>query len=113
VGDPPDQRSAAAGRKRGIAIDGAARQFTSEDFDDFDLILAMDEQNRRDILRLASSDEQRAKVRMFREFDPASRGEPNLDVPDPYYGGENGFEHVLDLVEAAAEGLLAEARTWT
>ena len=113
VGDPPDQRSAAAARKRGITIDGAARQFTSEDFDDFDLILAMDEQNRRDILRLASSDEQRAKVRMFREFDPASRGEPNLDVPDPYYGGEDGFEDVLDLVEAAAEGLLAEARAWT
>ena len=113
VGDPPDQRSAATARKRGITIDGAARQFTSEDFDDFDLILAMDEQNRRDILRLASGDEQRAKVRMFREFDPASRGDTNLDVPDPYYGGKDGFEHVLDLVEAAAEGLLAEARAWT
>jgi protein-tyrosine phosphatase len=50
---------------------------------------------------------------MFREFDPASRGNDNLDVPDPYYGGEDGFDHVLDLVEAAAEGLVTEARAWT
>jgi protein-tyrosine phosphatase len=113
VGDPPDQRSAGAARKRGIVIEGAAQQFSTADFDDFDLILAMDEQNRRDILRLASDDDQRAKVRMFREFDPASQGEPNLDVPDPYYGGSDGFEHVLDLIEAAAEGLVAEARAWT
>jgi protein-tyrosine phosphatase len=113
VGDPPDRRSAAAASTRGIDIDGAARQFTTADFDDFDLILAMDEQNRRDILQLATDDEQRAKVRLFREFDPASAGAPDLDVPDPYYGGEDGFEDVLDLVEAAAKGLLAEARAWT
>jgi protein-tyrosine phosphatase len=113
VGDAPDERATAAARARGITMEGEARQFTVEDFDDFDLILAMDEQNRRDILRLAGDDEQRAKVRMFREFDPASRDDANLDVPDPYYGGKDGFEHVLDLVEAAAEGLVAEARAWT
>jgi protein-tyrosine phosphatase len=113
VGDPPDRRSTAAAAKRGIELSGAARQFRAQDFDDFDLILAMDEENRRNILRLAGDDEQRAKVRMFREFDPASRGNDNLDVPDPYYGGEDGFDHVLDLVEAAAEGLVTEARAWT
>jgi protein-tyrosine phosphatase len=113
VGDPPDERSATAARKRGIDIDGAARQFTAADFDDFDLILAMDEQNRRDILRLASDDDQRGKVRLFREFDPASEDAASLDVPDPYYGGKDGFDDVLDMVEAAAEGLVAQARTWT
>jgi protein-tyrosine phosphatase len=110
VGEPPDSRSTEAARRRGIELDGAARQFTPDDFERFDLILAMDEENRRNILRVAPDEDARAKVRMLREFDPASRDAPDLDVPDPYYGGEKGFEHVLDLVEAAARGLLGELR---
>jgi protein-tyrosine phosphatase len=110
IGDPPDERSTEAARRRGIELDGAARQFDPGDFDRFDLILAMDEQNRREILALATDAAARSKVRLFREFDPASNGAPDLDVPDPYFGGEQGFEHVLDLVDAAARGLLDDIR---
>ena len=110
VGEPPDARSTAAARRRGIELCGAGRQFSPADFERFDLILAMDADNRRDILGLAPGDEARAKVRLFREFDPASNGSRDLDVPDPYFGGEQGFEHVLDLVDAAARGLLDDIR---
>jgi protein-tyrosine phosphatase len=110
VGEPPDPRATEAARRRGIEVAGEGRQFSPADFDDYDLILAMDEENRRDLLALAPDDEARAKVRLFREFDPASNGSADLDVPDPYFGGEGGFEHVLDLVEAASRGLLDEVR---
>jgi protein-tyrosine phosphatase len=110
VGAPPDERSTAAARKRSIVLEGAARKFSLHDFDSYDLILAMDEENRRDLLALAPDDAARAKVRMLREFDPASEGAADLDVPDPYYGGRDGFEHVLDLVDAATRGLVASLR---
>ena len=79
------------------------------DFDDFDLILAADRRNLRDLQALAAARRARAKLHLLREFDPASAGAPDLDVPDPYYGGDDGFEHVLDLVEAACRGLLDDA----
>jgi protein-tyrosine phosphatase len=110
VGEPPDSRSAEAARRRGIELAGAARQFSPADFERFDLILAMDERNRSELAGLAPDDAARAKVRLFREFDPASNGAGDLDVPDPYFGGEQGFEQVLDLVDAAARGLLGEIR---
>jgi len=110
VGAPPDERATAAARKRSITLEGAARKFSPDDFDAFDLILAMDEENRRDLLAIAPDDDARAKVRMLREFDPASEGATDLDVPDPYYGGDDGFERVLDLVEEATRGLLDELR---
>ena len=110
VGEPPDRRATDAARRRGIELGGAARQVSPDDFERYDLILAMDEENRRDLLQLASGEEARAKVRLFREFDPASNGTGDLDVPDPYFGGEQGFEHVLDLVDAAARGLLDDIR---
>ena len=110
VGAPPDERATAAARNRSIVLEGAARKFSPADFGEFDLILAMDEENRRDLLALAPGDEARAKVRMLREFDRASEGDRDLDVPDPYYGGDEGFEHVLDLVEAATRGLVEELR---
>ena len=111
VGAPPDERATAAAQARGIALEGAARRFEVEDFDDYDLILAMDRENLRDLRRLAPDDEARAKVRMLREFDPASRGDAaagDLDVPDPYYGGARGFDDVIDLVQAACRGLLEQ-----
>ncbi len=110
AGDTPDARAVAAARARGITREGAARKFSPDDFAEFDLILAMDEENRRDLLAIAPDDDARAKVRLLREFDPASNGSPDLDVPDPYYGGDDGFEHVLDLVEAATRGMLDELR---
>ena len=110
AGAPPDARAVAAARSRGIVVEGAARQVTAEDFDDFDLVLAMDRDNERDLRAVAPDGEARAKIRLLREFDPAAVATGDLDVPDPYYGGPNGFDHVLDLVEAACRGLLDEVR---
>jgi protein-tyrosine phosphatase len=111
VGDPADPRSRAAARLRGIELDGVARQVQPADLDEFDLILAADAGNRRELLRLAGDDPQRgAKVRLLREFDPVAVAAGDLEVPDPYYGGADGFDHVLDLVEAACRGLLAQLR---
>ena len=103
VGAPPDARATEAARARGTELAGAARRFDpGRDFDRFDLIIAMDAENRRDLLALAPDARAREKVRMFRPGD--------LDVPDPYYGGANGFEEVLDHVEEAARELLDEIR---
>lgn len=104
VGESPDRRAAEAAAKRGFALSGSARQVRASDFQDFDLLLAMDSSNASDLMRIAPG-EAAAKVKLLREFDPASAG-PDLDVPDPYYGGETGFDRVLDLVEAACLGLI-------
>lgn len=102
VGEPPDRRSAEAAARRGITLEGAARQVRVEDFAEFDLLLAADRRNHADLLRLAPDDAARAKVRMLRDFEPGEGG----DVPDPYYGGPRGFDDVLDIVERACRGLL-------
>jgi protein-tyrosine phosphatase len=106
VGSPPDARAVAAADARGITLEGSARQVRADDFDDFDLVLAMDRQNLRELRQLADGDRGRAKVRLLREFDPDSDGEA-LEVPDPYYGAAGGFDEVLDLVQAACAALLA------
>jgi protein-tyrosine phosphatase len=110
AGDPPDARAVAAARSRDIVVEGAARQVIADDFDRFDLLLAMDRDNERELLARAPDDEARAKVRLLREFDPAAVAAGDLDVPDPYYGGPHGFDRVLDLVDAACRGLLDELR---
>ncbi|HEX4363781.1 MAG TPA: low molecular weight protein-tyrosine-phosphatase [Solirubrobacteraceae bacterium] len=110
AGSSPDARSVTAARQRGIVLAGSARQVSLRDFDDFDLLVALDSANARDLRRLAPDDDVRAKVRLLREFDPAS-DDGDLEVPDPYYGGADGFGHVLDLVDAACRGLLDELRT--
>ncbi len=110
VGNPPDRRATETARARGITLDGAARQVRRADFEDFDLILAMDGSNLADLRRLAPDEQARKRVRMLREFDAASAGLEDLDVPDPYYGGPSGFEDVLDVVRAACVGLLDELR---
>jgi protein-tyrosine phosphatase len=109
VGDPPDRRATAAARARGIVLEGAARKVRPSDFEEFDLIVAADRENLADLRAIAPPGTAQ-KVRLLREFDPASEGAPDLDVPDPYYGGDRGFEDVLDLVEAACRGLLAQVR---
>ena len=109
VGDPPDRRATAAAHARGIVLEGAARQVARADFDDFDLILAADRRNLRELSALAPADA-RARLHLLREFDPAAPGAPDLDVPDPYYGGDDGFEQVIDLIEAACRGLLEQLR---
>jgi protein-tyrosine phosphatase len=111
IGHSPDPRAAAAARARGIVLGGEARQVTSGDFADFDLLVAMDRSNLRALRSLAPNEQARARVRLLREFDPSSAPGDDLDVPDPYYGGATGFEDVLDLVQAACVGLLEEIRT--
>ena len=105
IGEPPDERAIAAARRRGIDLSGLrARLVRTSDFDYYDLILAMDEQNLRELRRRAPA-QRHARIRMLMEFVPAA---PVRAVPDPYYGGPQGFEQVLDLLEEAAEGLLQE-----
>jgi protein-tyrosine phosphatase len=105
VGDPPDSRSAEAASRRGIVLAGAARQVRASDFEDFDLLIAMDRSNQRELLELAPDEESRGKVRLLREWEP---GAAELDVPNPYYGGDRGFEDVLDMVQASCRALLDE-----
>jgi protein-tyrosine phosphatase len=110
AGERADPRSREAAARRGIEITSIARQVTAADLDEFDLVLAADRGHRRDLLRLAGSDpDRRQRIRMLREFEPASEPD-DLDVPDPYYGGPDGFDNVLDMVQAACRGLLRELR---
>lgn len=106
VGDPPDARSTAAAQRRGIVLEGAAQQVSEEDFEHYDLVIAMDRENLRHLRGMAPGAAARDKLHLLREFDPACAGAPDLDVPDPYYGGTRGFDDVLDMVEAACPGLL-------
>ncbi len=107
VGEQPDRRAQETARRRGIDLsDLRARQALAADFERFDYVLAMDRDNQQLLARLCPP-EQRDKLRLFLEFAP----ELGLDeVPDPYYGGPRGFEQVFDMVEAAAQGLLADIR---
>lgn len=107
AGSPPDARATHAARARGIVLEGAARQITETDFDEFDLLLCADGENVA-ALRAVAPPGAEDRIRLLRSFDPASDGD--LDVPDPYYGGDRGFEDVLDQVEAACRGLIAEIR---
>ncbi|MEX2016841.1 MAG: low molecular weight protein-tyrosine-phosphatase [Candidatus Hydrogenedentales bacterium] len=103
LGEPPDSRAIAKASKCGIDIANLrGRQVTSRDFEQFDYILAMDAENLRDLLQRCPP-RHRDRVRLLMEFAP------HLNVgavPDPYFGGEDGFDHVYELIEAASEGLL-------
>ena len=105
VGDPPDPRAIAAAARRGVDLRRLrAREVRDEDFERFDLIIAMDRLNREALLERSPAPF-RERIRLFMEFAGDSEVE---DVPDPYYGGALGFERVLDLAEEAAAGLLDE-----
>jgi protein-tyrosine phosphatase len=108
IGEPRDRRSQAVGRARGIPLSGTAHQFTSEDFDRYDHVIAMDRSNRAELLRLARNDRDKAKVRLLRSFDPTAP--EDAEVPDPYYGGPTGFDDVFDICERACRGLLEHLR---
>lgn len=103
IGSPPDRRSIQAAARRGIDLSPLrARTVTPDDFERFDLILAMDRDNLA-LLEQRAPATHRGRIRLMMEFAP---GAGTREVPDPYYGGANGFEEVLDLLEEAAEGLL-------
>lgn len=102
-GSPPDSRMQQVMRARGIPIIGRSKQLDSFDMEHYDLILAMDKDNEAGALSLARGDEQRAKVKLFCEY---CTDHAETEVPDPYYGGDRGFEHVMDLIEDGCRGLL-------
>jgi protein-tyrosine phosphatase len=104
VGQAPDERARVAGQARGYVFDRQAQQFTRRLFQRFDYILAADHHNRIDLERLAPDQDAAAKIHLLRDFDPESA--KGSEVPDPYYGGAEGFERVLDICEAACRGLL-------
>ena len=110
IGHPPDERATAAAAARGVALESRAQRFAPEHFDEFDLIVAMDRQNLADMRALAPHADAEGRLRMLREHDPEAVAAGDLDVPDPYYGGERGFEDVLNMVERACDGLIAEIR---
>lgn len=103
-GDLPDSRMRKAAAQRGYDLDHRARQVQPADFERFDYVLAMDDRNMTDLVRLFGHGPV-AKAKLLLEWHPQR---PRRDVPDPYYGGAAGFELVLDLVEAACERLLAD-----
>lgn len=103
-GEPPDERSQQHARRRGYDLSAQrARPLIAQDFEHFDLVLGMDENNLREAARLCPP-EHRHKLQRLMDYAPSAG---SAVVPDPYYGGDAGFEEVLDLVEAACDGLLA------
>lgn len=103
IGEKPDKRSIAIARHYGINIEmQRGRQFTSLDFDSFDCIYAMDNSNYRNILTLARNDKDKTKVKLILN---ESYPNENLDVPDPYYGGDSGFDNVFKMLNEACNNI--------
>lgn len=103
VGDPPDRRSVATARARGVTVTGASRPLSDRDLNEFDYIIVMDAENHAFVNRLQAAVRGSARVHRLREWDPE---QADLDVPDPYYGGPRGFEEVHDIVERSCAALL-------
>lgn len=109
AGEGPDERMLRTAGRRGFEYTNAARQLKPGDLDTFDLIIAMDLENKSDIEALARKPEQRAKVHLLREFDRLADGA--VAVPDPWYSGPTGFEDVYDIIDRSVQGLLADLQT--
>lgn len=108
VGSAPDERGQQAALQRGVDLGAIrAKQVAPEDLDTFDYLLAMDRNNYRHLLSCCAKSEHRKKIHLFMEYAP-ELSEP--EVPDPYYGGINGFERVMDLIEEASRGFLVHLR---
>lgn len=102
VGNPPDHRMQAAAAEADLHLDGVARQVTAAELSDWDLILAMDRSTLSELRDMAPSDEVRDRIQLFRAFDADADAD---DIPDPYYGGRDGFAEVVRMCQAAAAGL--------
>lgn len=109
-GDGADHRTVSVLESGGYATAHTARQFRADWFASRDLVIALDAGHLRRLRRLAPTPEEAAKVRLLRSFDPGLPAGADLDVPDPYYGGVDGFEECLTMCEAASEGLLETVR---
>jgi protein-tyrosine phosphatase len=104
VGEPPDPRMRRIAAQHGLHYDGRARQFKRSDFDHFDLIVAMDRENLEDLYSITVKQGDQEKIRLLREFDP--QGGDMAAVPDPYYGGIDGFVETYQVIERSCQGLL-------
>lgn len=100
VGEPPDRRMQRVAQKNAVALSGTARQVTRNDFDRFDFIICMDESNREHLETMGVPER---KLHLLLEFDPKSS---LLEVPDPYSGGQDGFETVYRIIDSACDALL-------
>ena len=109
VGEPPDWRMRRVASRHGLNYDGRARQIRREDFGKFDLIIAMDADNRDDLLAICPNPEERQKIHLLREYDPL--GGKETSVPDPYYSGIDGFEEVYRIVARSIQGLIDHLET--
>lgn len=111
AGEPPDRRSIAVAAAHGIHLEGTARKVTPRDMKHYDLIVAMDGENLRDLEHMADGVAgQAARLSLLRDFDPEGG---DKDVPDPYYGGPGGFEEVYDMVHRSCEALLDDLQDGT
>ena len=106
IGEPANSKAQKVANEKGVELKSRARRFEAEDLGEFDLILAMDRENYENILALDGSDSYSDKVKLMRDFDPQSGN--NAEVPDPYYGGMDGFNNVFDIVKRSCENLLDE-----
>lgn len=106
VGEEPDSRMRQIAREKGLIYTGRAKQFRRDDFGRFDLIVALDKANRRILQDWAVTSDQAKKIHLMREYDP--QGGEDLDVPDPYYGGIDGFTTTFEIVYRSCVGLLKE-----
>lgn len=102
TGEPPDKRMRQTGSSRGVRIDGSARQIKAQDLDEFDLVLAMDDENLANIHSLDNG----SRAEKILPFCGFLKRHQNSEVPDPYYGGQTGFELVLDLLQDGCEEVL-------
>lgn len=113
IGQPPHPESVAAAARVGLRVDGRARRVTPSDFDRFDVILAMDRSNLRELTAMAPNKASRAKLRLFRTYDPDSDED---EIPDPWGGATEGYEETIRIVRAAARGLVEDifvrAQAW-
>jgi protein-tyrosine phosphatase len=103
VGEGPDPRMRRTAARHGLDYEGTARQVTQKDLDHFDYILAMDHTNYAQLMAMAGSEAQRVKIKLLGDFDPQ---DPGIEIPDPYYSGPEGFEHVYTVVNRAVLGLI-------
>jgi len=107
VGEPPDGRASVVAQSHGFSLDSRARQVEAEDLERFDHILAMDRSNLHELQRMVDLSGADVEVHLLREYDPEDDGD---EVPDPYYGGADGFEHVYRMVRRSCEALLEDIR---
>lgn len=103
IGEHPTPQAVAAGKRVGLVIEGRARKVNVADFDRFDVIVAMDRSNLRDLLAMKPSLEAQAKVRLFRTYDPTAEDD---EIPDPYGGSDDAYDETITLVRAAAAGMM-------